>query len=159
MRNGGYNNNHPPGTSTRHTISPQKSYTTGDAIIVMVGLGAGTRRRQAHPGSFNDRMSSSIRPITKLTPTSRAGLIYKRHIDALPEATLLPLAKSWDNGANFPGKNHKVYDCVGGVSDYKREEARNILEEIECRGSAGFVQYHDLSAATGSSMIPSPRCN
>ena len=39
MRDGGYKSNHPPGTSTRHTISPQNSYMTGDAIIVSTGFG------------------------------------------------------------------------------------------------------------------------
>ena len=91
--------------------------------------------RQAPPGSFDDRLSSPIRPITKLTPTSRAGLIYKRHIDAFPEATFLPLAKSWDNGANIPGENHKVYDYVGGVS-FTSEKKR----EIFWKKSSGMVQ-------------------
>ena len=71
--------------------------------------------------------------ITKFTPTSHAALNYKKHIDALTNATLLPLAKSWYNGANIPGKKRESYNYAGGVLAYKRE----ILEEIE-HGYPGF---------------------
>lgn len=71
--------------------------------------------------------------ITKFTPTSHAALNYKRHIDTLSDATLFPLAKSWYNGANIPGKKREAYNYLGGVSTYKRE----ITEEIE-RGYPSF---------------------
>ncbi|KAH0834986.1 hypothetical protein J3R83DRAFT_10702 [Lanmaoa asiatica] len=71
--------------------------------------------------------------ITKFTPTSHAALDYKKHINALSDATLIPLAKAWYNGANIPGKKREAYNYVGGVSVYKRE----IMEEIE-RGYPGF---------------------
>ncbi|KAF8553192.1 cyclohexanone monooxygenase [Imleria badia] len=71
--------------------------------------------------------------ITKFTPTCHAALTYKRHIDELSNATLLPLANGWYNGANIPGKKREAYNYSGGVSTYKRE----IMEEIE-RGYPGF---------------------
>ncbi|KAH0834996.1 hypothetical protein J3R83DRAFT_10718 [Lanmaoa asiatica] len=71
--------------------------------------------------------------ITKFTPTSHAALDYKKHITALSDATFIPLAKLWCNGANIPGKKREAYNYVGGISVYKRE----IMEEIE-RGYPGF---------------------
>ena len=71
--------------------------------------------------------------ITKFTPTSHAALTYKKHIDALSDATLLPLVNSWYYGANIPGKKREAYNYVGGLPVYKQE----ILEEIE-RGYPGF---------------------
>ena len=73
--------------------------------------------------------------ISKFTPTSRAALTYKKHIDALSDATLFPLAKSWYNGANIPGKKREAYNYVGGVPAYKQE----IMDEIK-RGYPGFLR-------------------
>ena len=71
--------------------------------------------------------------ITKFTPTSHAALGYKKHVDALSDATLFPLVKSWYYGANIPGKKCEAYNYVGGVSVYQQE----LMEEIE-RGYPGF---------------------
>lgn len=71
--------------------------------------------------------------ITKLTATSSAALSYKKRIEALFNATLLPLAKGWYNGANMPGKKREAYDYAGGVSVYQQE----IMEEIKL-GYPGF---------------------
>lgn len=68
--------------------------------------------------------------ITKFTPTSHAALNYKKHINALFDATLFPLVKS---GADVPGKKREAYYYLGGLSVYKRE----IMEEIE-HGYPGF---------------------
>ncbi|KAI9458454.1 cyclohexanone monooxygenase [Boletus coccyginus] len=71
--------------------------------------------------------------ITKFTPTSHAALTYRKHVDALFDATLVSLANGWYNGANIPGKKRQAYNYIGGVPVYKRE----ITEEIE-RGYPGF---------------------
>jgi len=71
--------------------------------------------------------------ITNFTPTSHAALTYRKHVDALFDATLVSLANGWYNGANIPGKKHQAYNDIGGVPVHKRE----ITEEIE-RGYPGF---------------------
>ena len=86
-------------------------------------------------GSWIVQTIKHLRPlgITKFTPTSHAALSYKKHVDALSDATLFPLAKSWYSGADIPGKKREAYNYIGGVSVYQQE----IMEEIE-RGYPGF---------------------
>ncbi|KAG9311543.1 cyclohexanone monooxygenase [Chiua virens] len=70
---------------------------------------------------------------TKFTPTTHAALAYKKHVNMLSDATLLPLARGWYNGDNIPGKKREAYNYVGGVQAYKKE----ITEEME-HGYPGF---------------------
>ncbi|KAH0835013.1 cyclohexanone monooxygenase [Lanmaoa asiatica] len=61
--------------------------------------------------------------ITKFTPTTHAALMFKKHVDEMCAATLLPQADSWFMGANIPGKRREAYNYVGGVAAYKQEIA------------------------------------
>ncbi|KAF8553191.1 cyclohexanone monooxygenase [Imleria badia] len=79
---------------------------------------------------------------SKFTPTSHIALTYKKHVDALYDATLFPLAKGWYNGANIPGKKLETYNYLGGVSVYKEE----ITEEIE-RGYLGNFREKKMFSA------------
>jgi len=73
--------------------------------------------------------------ITKFTPTTHAALTFKKHVDELCNATLVPQADSWYMGANIPGKKREAYNYLGGVVAYQQE----IMAEIE-RGYPGFLR-------------------
>ncbi|KAG6379919.1 hypothetical protein JVT61DRAFT_10485 [Boletus reticuloceps] len=92
--------------------------------------------------------------ITKFTPTSHAALTYKRHIDSLFNATLFPLTKSLNNGANVAEKEDEAYNYFGGVSVYKQE----IMEEIERGGLLSFKWVDDqFKDMLWVHMLPCPR--
>ena len=73
--------------------------------------------------------------ITRFTPTTHAALTFKKHVDELCNATLLPQADSWYVGANIPGKKREAYNYLGGAVAYQQE----IMAEIE-RGYPGFLR-------------------
>lgn len=73
--------------------------------------------------------------ITKFTPTAHAALTFKKHITDMCNATLIPEAKSWYNGANIPGKVRETYDYFGGLVRYTQE----IKKEVES-GYSGFMR-------------------
>ena len=59
----------------------------------------------------------------------------QEHVDASPEATLLPLAKSWDNDAGIPERTTK-YTIASGVCRIINEKKR----EIRWKKSSAMVQ-------------------
>lgn len=73
--------------------------------------------------------------VTKFTPTTHAALTFKKRVDELCAASLLPQVDSWYMGANIPGKKREAYNYVGGVKMYNQE----ITAEIE-RGYPGFLR-------------------
>lgn len=73
--------------------------------------------------------------ITKFTPMTHVAMKFKKHINELCNATLLPQADSWYMGANIPGKRREAYHYAGGLVAYKRE----IMAEIES-GYPGFLR-------------------
>ena len=86
------------------------------------------------PGSFRrSNIFANTGSPSSHPPLTLAALTYKKHVDALFDATLVSLANGWYNGANIPGKKREAYNYIGGVAVYKRE----IAEEIE-RGYPGF---------------------
>ena len=59
--------------------------------------------------------------IPKFTPTSRAGLIYKRHIGAFSEATLLHWPRVGAAVPTFPERTTK-HEIASGVSRFTSDK-------------------------------------
>lgn len=67
-------------------------------------------------------------------PTTQAEQSWVAHVDERANETLYPLARSYYNGAELPGKPAVFMPYVGGVRDYRR-----ILEGVVQDGYRGFV--------------------
>ena len=59
---------------------------------------------------------------------------WRKHVDALVNATVLSKGRSWFLGDNIPGKPHVTLFHFGGAGVYRRE----CLEEA-AKGYEGFV--------------------
>ncbi|MGH7898171.1 MAG: flavin-containing monooxygenase [Candidatus Binatia bacterium] len=70
-----------------------------------------------------------------MEPTPEAVEAWRRHVDDLVNATVLPKGKrSWFLGDNIPGKPHVVLFYFGGAGAYRRE-----CQAAVDRGFEGFV--------------------
>ena len=57
------------------------------------------------------------------------------HVNELADATLMPLAKSWYNGDNIPGKPRVFMAYVGGMGTYRKR-----CDEIAANNYQGFTR-------------------
>lgn len=67
-------------------------------------------------------------------PTAQAEQDWVAHVNERADETLYPLARSYYNGAELPGKPRVFMPYVGGVRGYRR-----ILEGVVAQGYQGFV--------------------
>jgi cyclohexanone monooxygenase len=73
------------------------------------------------------------RGVTRIEATDDAEDRWVRHVNALADATLYPLAASWYVGANIPGKPRVFMPYVAGCGTYRQECA-----EVAGHGYRGF---------------------
>ena len=66
--------------------------------------------------------------------TAEAEDAWVAHVNAVANATLYPLARSWYTGANIPGKPRIFMPYVGGVGAYRQH-----CDEIAARNYEGFT--------------------
>ncbi len=73
--------------------------------------------------------------LAAMEPTPDAVEHWRRHMDDLVNATVLPKGKrSWFLGANIPGKPHVVLFYFGGAGTYRQE-----CQAVADRGFEGFT--------------------
>lgn len=68
--------------------------------------------------------------LSYINPTSDAEKLWKKKIDEMSNATLIPLANSWYMGANIPGKKREQLNFAGGLPAYE-DECRKALSTWE----------------------------
>jgi cyclohexanone monooxygenase len=74
------------------------------------------------------------RNLTVIEATPEAEEAWVAHVNAVANATLYPLARSWYTGANIPGKPRVFMPFVGGVGTYRLK-----CDEIADRNYEGFT--------------------
>jgi cyclohexanone monooxygenase len=82
------------------------------------------------------------RGLDRIEPTAEAESEWVRHVNAVADSTLYPLANSWYVGANIPGKPRVFMPYVGGYDRYKRH-----CDAIAAKGYEGFVLTRHENAA------------
>jgi cation diffusion facilitator CzcD-associated flavoprotein CzcO len=84
------------------------------------------------------------RGVSRIEATEQAEEEWVRHVSALADATLYPVANSWYVGANIPGKPRVFMPYVGGCGPYRQE-----CDEVAADGYRGFI----LSAGRDLSRV------
>jgi cyclohexanone monooxygenase len=83
--------------------------------------------------------------LDRIEASTEAEESWGRHVQALAETTLYPVASSWYVGANIPGKPRVFMPYVGGCGRYRRE-----CEDVVARGYAGFMLEKSGTSSTAS---------
>ncbi|KAG4073770.1 hypothetical protein HA402_000994 [Bradysia odoriphaga] len=78
------------------------------------------------------KMRANIK--TKVVATKEAELKWKEIVNGIWNQTLFPLAESWYQGANIPGKPREPLSFAGGIPAYL-----SILNECAANNYEGFV--------------------
>jgi cyclohexanone monooxygenase len=68
-----------------------------------------------------------------IEPTLAAENDWVAHVNEMADATLMPLARSWYNGDNIPGKPRVFMAYVGGMGTYRKK-----CDEIAAENYRGF---------------------
>jgi cyclohexanone monooxygenase len=70
----------------------------------------------------------------RIAPTAQAQADWVKHVNAVADSTLYPLANSWYMGANIPGKPRVFMPYVGGFDRYSRH-----CTAVAANGYEGFM--------------------
>jgi hypothetical protein len=71
---------------------------------------------------------------TKVVTTEEAELKWKQRVNDAWNKSLFPLANSWYQGANIPGKPREALSYAGGMIEYQ-----SVLKECVESDYDGFV--------------------
>ena len=81
--------------------------------------------------------------LDRIEPTAKAEIDWVRHVNAVADSTLYPLANSWYVGANIPGKPRVFMPYVGGFDRYKKQ-----CDAVAAKGYEGFtLSRHEAVSA------------
>jgi cyclohexanone monooxygenase len=89
------------------------------------------------------------RGVGRIEATAEAEAEWVRHVNALADATLYPVAHSWYVGANIPGKPRVFMPYVGGCGTYRQE-----CDQVAARGYEGFTLDANRESPIDEQPIP-----